>query len=92
MNLTAVPFHNSKVSMNIHDTLGYVIDPLEGKIRVLNPTGVDIWNTINGCNSILDIINEVSNTYEYNSQVIQIDVINFLLQLKERSLIYLKEE
>jgi hypothetical protein len=92
MNLSTILSRNNNVSIHIHDSLGYVIDPEKGKIRVLNPTGVDIWNAINGKNSVQDIIHHLTVIYDQKSTLFQKEVIDFLLQLKERSLIYLKEE
>lgn len=92
MNYSSIPFRSEKVSIHIHDSLGYVIDPEKGKIRVLNEIGVEIWNTIDGSTSIKEILKKIGDIYEHKSHPFQKDVMNFLLQLKDRSLIYLKEE
>lgn len=92
MKLTSIPIQNDQVNMYVHDSLGYVFFPEGGKVRVINPTGVDVWNAINGSNTIQNIIQQLTDLYDQNSHSLQIEVMNFLLQLKNRSLIYLKEE
>ena len=92
MNLSTILSRNNNVSLHIHNSLGYLIDPEKGKIRVLNPTGVDIWKAIDGKNSIQNIIHHLADIYDQKSLTFHTEVMDFLLQLKKRSLIYLKEE
>lgn len=92
MKLSAIPARNPDLTLNIYDSLGYVTDPLKGKIRVLNQTGLSVWEHIDGEKTIREIKEKLENEFEKSPSSMETEVIDFLVQLKERSLIYLIEE
>ena len=92
MKLSAIPARNPDLTLYINDSLGYVSHPLKGKIRVLNQTGLSVWEHIDGEKTIREIKEKLENEFENSSSSIETEVIDFLVQLKERSLIYLIEE
>ena len=92
MKLSAIPERNPDLTLYIDDSLGYVSDPLKGKIRVLNQTGLSVWEHIDGEKNIREIKETLENEFDNSSSSIETEVIDFLIQLKERSLIYLIEE
>lgn len=92
MQLSSIPAKNPELTFNTYDSLGFVSHPLKGKIRVLNPTGMSVWEHIDGKKTIREIKENMENEFDNIPSSIETEVIDFLTQLKERSLIYLIEE
>lgn len=92
MQLSSIPVKYPEVFLHIHDSLGYLINPLKGKIRVVNQTGLSVWQSIDGQKSIHEIKTKIENEFDHPPFSLETEVIDFLIQLKERSLIYLIEE
>ena len=92
MNLTAIPYLNEQITFFKVESDGILVHPQKGKVRVLNHSGTFIWQLIDAKLSINDIIDRMDSVYACRPDTIQSEVIHFLQELSERSLIYLKEE
>ena len=53
----------------------------------LNEIGSAIWEKIDGCKSIQDILNELFSEYEGDRKTIEAEAIEFINDLKEAKLI-----
>ena len=87
-DLTSVPFH-SPSAVTRKTGSEYVIVPVSNNIAdmesvyTLNETGAFIWEHINGKNSILDIIDALTQEFEINKETASNDVISLIETLKE---------
>jgi len=91
MNLSAIPFQNKDVYYCKVEDEGLLVHNQQGKIRTINFVGDFIWNAMDGKNSIHQIIDLVKQEFNHQSDTIQSDVIHFLKELNDRSLIYLNQ-
>lgn len=92
MELSSVPIKNDQFYYQKVENKGFLINSSIGKIKVVNPTGAQVWELIDGHNSIHDIARIMESTYEITIDELHSDLIKFLQVLFERSLIYLKQE
>ena len=92
MNLTSIPVQNEEVVYQKVENDGILAHGQKGKVRVVNPVGAYIWDLIDGQTPVDEIVNRVKSSFFYQYDSIHSDVIHYLQQLSERSLIYLKEE
>ncbi|PKO09600.1 MAG: hypothetical protein CVU40_09900 [Chloroflexi bacterium HGW-Chloroflexi-2] len=91
MNLQSIPVQNQTIQFHRVDDEGLLILTDIGKIKGLNQTAAFIWETIDGTKTIAEIAKDVDAKFNSQLSSIQNDLIEFLTQLKNRSLIYLKE-
>ena len=92
MQPTEIPVKNDQIVYQRPEQDGFLINPLKGNLLAINPTGAQVWELIDGQKNIADIIQEMSGLFNQTDQEIQKDLLIFLQKLKDRSLIYLKEE
>jgi hypothetical protein len=92
MKLSIIPIQNEEVYYHKVENEGLLVHGQKGKVRTVNRVGDFIWNLIDGHNSVAQIIDQVKSKFTYQVDTIKTDVIHYLQELSDRSLIYLKEE
>jgi Coenzyme PQQ synthesis protein D (PqqD) len=73
------------------DDWAVLYNPGDGKALGINPTGIDIWEKINGSNSIKDIIKEIKQEYEGPPPDIVNEIKSFMDKLSSNDFIILKQ-
>ena len=63
---------------------------LTAKVR-FNSTGMDIWDHINGKNSISQILEYLLKIYEIDSDTLKTDLVYFIRDMQWKELINLRE-
>lgn len=66
-----------------------VVDPNEGKVRVLNGVASDIWKKVNDTSSIATITDHIVSEYEVEHSRAEGDVSSFLQEMVESGLMKL---
>jgi 23S rRNA G2445 N2-methylase RlmL len=92
MKLTSIPVQNDEVVYHKVEDVGLLLHGQKGKVRTVNLVGNFIWNLIDGQKSVEQIIVQVKSEFNYQVDTIKSDVILYLQELSDRSLIYLREE
>ncbi len=92
MKLSTIPVQNEEVAYHKVENEGLLVHGQKGKVRTVNSVGDFIWNLIDGRKSVAQIIDQVKSAFTYQVDTIKNDVIHFLQELSDRSLIYFKEE
>lgn len=92
MKLSSIPVQNEEVYYHKVENEGLLIHGQKGKVRTVNFVGDFIWNLIDGHKSVAHIIDQVKSEFSYQVDTIKSDVIHYLQELSDRSLIYLNEE
>jgi hypothetical protein len=92
MKLSTIPTHNEEVYYHKVENEGLLIHGQKGKVRTVNFVGDFIWNLIDGQKTVAEIIDQVKSEFTFKVDTIKSDVIYYLQELSNRSLIYLKEE
>lgn len=92
MNSNSIPIKAQGVYFEWHEGNGLLIQTDKGKIKVVNHTGAHIWELIDGEKTVSEITSLLESNFHGKFSSICKDLIDFLDQLKNRSLIYLKEE
>lgn len=78
---------NSDILVEKVDDGFVLINPSSGQIRVLNATGSLIWSLLSDDKSVIDIQNELINTYQLSEDQAIIDVETFISDLHNRGLL-----
>ena len=92
MEISSIPIKNKQYYYQKVENDGFLINSSIGKLKVVNSTGAQVWELIDGQNSVNDIARILELTFDITIGELQSDLINFLQALFERSLIYLKQE
>lgn len=92
MKLSSIPAQNEEVYYHKVENEGLLIHGQKGKVRTVNYVGDFIWNLIDGHKSVAQIVDQVKSEFNYQVDTIKSDVIHYLQELSDRSLIYLREE
>lgn len=92
MKLSTIPVQNEEVFYHKVENEGLLVHGQKGKVRTVNFVGDFIWNLIDGQKSVAQIIDQVKLEFTYQVDTINSDVIHYLQELSDRSLIYLIEE
>ncbi len=71
--------------ISIHDLNNDVFYTLESEVAI------DIWNLINGSNSVKDIVDYLIKEYLIDEKTLKEDVLNFVNMLYKESLIQIKQ-
>ncbi len=64
-----------------------VVDPVEGRVRVLNGVGSDIWKQLSDNAAIDSIQKQLTQQYDISAERAQADIDTFLTQLTDRKMI-----
>lgn len=64
-----------------------VVDPTEGKVRVLNGVASSIWKLVSKQMDVNDIQEQIVSEYDVSAEQAQTDVSEFLTQLAGQGLV-----
>ncbi len=87
MNEEAIPILAPQLIWRELDDGTVVVTPDEGKVRVLNQTGTNIWLQIDGKHSLLDIADQLAEDFDVSQEQAVSDVNAFLTDLSQKGLI-----
>ncbi|MFH1849543.1 MAG: PqqD family protein [archaeon] len=87
MNLKSVPAKCEDVVARAIEEEEVVVHPGKGTINLMNVTAKEIWDQIDGKNSIAEIIEFIQDSYDCGTEEAREDVIALLETLKKRKLI-----
>jgi hypothetical protein len=68
-----------------------IVLPEKGQVKVLNDVATQVWNMLDGHNSIQQIVNKISVEYEIAEDSIQDDILQFIQVLVDKDMITLVE-
>lgn len=68
-----------------------VVLPEKGQVKVLNDVASQVWNMLDGNNSIEQIVNKISVEYEIAEDSIQDDILQFIQVLVDKDMVTLVE-
>jgi len=89
MNPTKVEMINDLIWRETDDGI-VVVDPNEGKVRVLNGVASDIWKIASNTSSIASITDRIVSEYQVEQNRAEGDVNSFLQQMAEFGLMKLE--
>jgi hypothetical protein len=95
--LDSYPVPNSSVigrildSPNADHLEAVIVLPASGKIEVLNDVGARIWSLVDGRRSVRDIATLLSDEYQVDSALAEVDTLAFLEDLAGRGAISFRE-
>ncbi len=92
MNQKSVPIKAKEIYFEWCEDNGFLVQTNKGKLKVVNSTGALIWELIDGEKTVFELTSILETKFHEKFTTIYKDLIDFLIQLKNRSLIYLKEE
>ncbi len=92
MQGTEIPVKSTQIVYQRPDREGFLINPQEGKLKVVNSTAAQVWELMDDQKTIDEIACEMAALFNRPYEEVQSDLHDFLHQLIDRSLIYLKEE
>jgi len=67
------------------------VGDMEEALFTLNPTGLAIWQRLDGKKSVREVIQELDNEYDASREEIEEDVVGLLEELYQRKLIVEEE-
>ena len=89
----SLPSVNKDIVFRQEEEEALLFNPDTGMIKVLNPMGIFIWKLCDGKHNRIDIIREILERYEGESkEKIEMDVDNFLDDLKNNNLLSFKDD
>jgi hypothetical protein len=89
--LTKIPVRNEEYSYRIIDDQIIIIDPLTNKIKLLNAVAATIWLSIDGKNSVNDILQIILDKFNVEPEKAELDLTKFLQELMNANLIKFEE-
>lgn len=92
MNQDSIPIKAQDIYFEWCEENGFLIQTTKGKLKVLNYSGAIIWDMIDGKKTVFEITSMLERNFQEKFSNINKDLVDFLYQLLNRSLIYLKEE
>lgn len=84
MQLNAIPAHAPDVISRLMDGEAVLVDPVRGKVRVLNPVGAAIWELADGQRDIAALAQAVAAEYDVPLAQAETDVSAFCTDLVGR--------
>lgn len=76
---------------NVIDNEAVVIQPLMGKVNVLNEMGAFIWNLADGSHSLEAIIGLIRVEYSVSQEQATADALEFVQEMVDRNLLIIIE-
>ncbi len=84
MQLNAIPAHAPGVISRLMDGEAVLVDPVRGKVRVLNAVGAAIWELADGRRDVADLAQAVAAEYAVSLAQAEADVSAFCADLVDR--------
>ncbi|NOX63084.1 MAG: PqqD family protein [Chloroflexi bacterium] len=88
---TRVPVRQPDLAFRLFDGEAVIIDPLVGKIYMLNPVGSRIWELVDGTRTIAEIGETLSGEFEIDVEQATESAFVFCEQLLNRNLLFWQE-
>ncbi|MER2598768.1 MAG: PqqD family protein [Caldilineales bacterium] len=85
------PIRATSVAYQVYGTEAVIINPAEGRVRMLNPTATRIWELANGERSVDDIIAVLTEEFEVTFDHAHRSVYQLLAELSKKGLIVWQE-
>jgi len=82
-----LPRWQSDLSVRVVDGETVILDRQGGLIHQLNHTASIIWQQCNGTSTITDIVHQLSQEFDIDSEAARQDVLTILGQLRQLSLL-----
>ncbi len=92
LKIQSIPRRNPDVVYQIVDNEAVLVQPNGGKVTVLNNVGSDIWQFIDGSNSIKLIVDELRSRYTMDTETLTRDILDFIEILLQKKLIAIDNE
>jgi len=90
MNFNQCPVKNDKLAWRKVDNEGIILDTANDQAHILNKVAIEMWNLMDGTNSIQDISEHICKEYEVEMEQALKDTIEFAETLVEKGLIRLR--
>lgn len=87
LNKDSKILRNSKVPWRIIEDEGILVDVSKGEVIHLNPIAASIWEKIDEQTTVGNIIDEIEQEYDVDSQIAHDDVFTFLNKLLDKGII-----
>jgi hypothetical protein len=87
VQLTDIVSHTPGVVSRVIDGEAVLVDPKQGMVRVLNPTGARIWELIDGQGTVAGLAAALAEEYGIDSARAQADVLVFCDDLVRRGVL-----
>ena len=87
MQLTDVVAHTPGVVSRMVDGEAVLVDPKKGMVRVLNPAGARIWETIDGRRTVAELATVIAAEYGIEAARAEADTIAFCEDLVRRNVL-----
>jgi len=87
LNKDSKILRNSKVPWRIIEDEGILVDVSKGEVIHLNPVAASIWEKIDEQTTVGDIIDEIEQEYDVDSQIAHDDTFTFLNKLLDKGII-----
>lgn len=91
MQGTDIPIKDPELLAHELDQQLVLVQPILGKVKVINQVGTFVWTQIDGHSSVDAIVSAVINSFAVDPQVAQQDVLAFLSDLLKKGLISLQD-
>jgi Fe-S cluster biosynthesis and repair protein YggX len=91
INLNSIPAPIPTVASRILEGEAVLVHPGQGKVKVLNELGAEIWQRLDGKRTLLEIVEALFKRYHVDRTVLEQDVIRFVQGLHERDLVSIEE-
>ena len=92
MQLTDVVIHTPGIVGQVIDGEAVLVDPKQGMVRVLNPTGARIWELIHGRGTVADLAAALAAEYGIEPARTQADILSFCEDLLRRGVLTVMTE
>jgi hypothetical protein len=87
LNKDSKILRNSKVPWRIIEDEGILVDVSKGEVIHLNPIAASIWEKIDEQTTVGNIIDEIEQEYDVDSQIAYDDIFTFLNKLLDKGII-----
>ena len=83
------PKRSEDTASRMIDGEAVIVIPQKGVVTVLNETGAEIWQLLDGRNSVEDIINIISSEFDVSRDQAEKDTLDFIEELMEKDMVVL---
>jgi hypothetical protein len=90
-DLNSIPTPIPTIASRIMDREAVLVHPSQGKVKVLNELGAEIWKRLDGVRTIGEITDDLLRVYAVSRADLERDVIGFIESLLERDLITIRD-
>ena len=85
------PVKSDCTASRVVDGEAVVVIPMESAINTFNEVGTRIWELADGTNTVTEIIHEIQQEFEIDTETAEQDTYDFLNSLAEKNMILLND-